>query len=49
MKFLFDADVALQYVHFASRACDVRVDAVRSKSNDLMNVFGDCGGEYRRV
>ena len=25
------------------------IDAVRSKGNDLINVFGDCGGEYRRA
>jgi len=24
------------------------IDAVRAKGRDLMNVFGDCGGEYRR-
>jgi aryl-alcohol dehydrogenase-like predicted oxidoreductase len=25
------------------------IGAVQAKSKDLMNAFGDCGGEYRRA
>ncbi len=25
-----------------------RIQQIQQKSKDLMNIFGDCGGEYRR-